>query len=46
MGAGLRRSGRQLTPFSQGGSAVLLEDIAVVEVAGLVEVITDRPGLA
>ena len=41
-GAGLRRSGRQLTPLGQGGSAVLLEDVAAVEVTVLVEVIVDR----
>ncbi len=35
-------SGRQLTPLGQGGSAVLLEDIAAVEVAVLVEVVVDR----
>ncbi len=40
-GAGLRRSGRQLTPFSERGSAVLFEDIAAVEVAVLVEVVVD-----
>src|SRR5665811_2143118 len=41
-GAGLRRSGRQLTPLGQGGRTVLLEDIAAVQVAVLVEVIVDR----
>ncbi len=33
---------RQLTPFSERGSAVLLEDIAAVEVAVVVEVVVDR----
>src|SRR5665811_1007443 len=41
-GAGLRRSGRQLTPLGQGGRTVLFEDVAAVEVAVLVEVIVDR----
>jgi hypothetical protein len=41
-GAGLRRSGRQLTPLGQGGRTVLLEDIAAVEVTVIVEVIVDR----
>ncbi len=40
-GAGLRRSGRQLTPFSECGSTVLFEDVAAVEVAVLVEVVVD-----
>ncbi len=40
-GAGLRRSGRQLTPFSERGSTVLFEDVAAVEVAVLVEVVVD-----
>jgi hypothetical protein len=31
-----------LTPFSERGSPVLLEDIAAVEVAILVEVVVDR----
>jgi len=31
-----------LTPFSERGSAVLLEYIAAVEVAVLVEVVVDR----
>jgi hypothetical protein len=31
-----------LTPFSERGSAVLFENIAVVEVAFLVEVVVDR----
>ncbi len=33
---------RQLTPFSERGSAALLEDIAAVEVAVVVEVVVDR----
>jgi len=41
-----RRSSRfsrgELTPFRECGSAVLLEDIAAVEVTVLVEVIVDR----
>ena len=41
-GAGLRRSGRQLTPLGQGGGTVLFEDVAAVEVAVVVEVIVDR----
>ena len=41
-GAGLRRSGRQLTPLGQGGRTVLFEDVATVEVAVVVEVIVDR----
>ncbi len=40
-GADLRRSGRQLTPLGQGGSTVLFENIAAVEVAVLVEVVVD-----
>ena len=40
-GAGLRRSGRQLTPFRECGRAVLFEDIAAVEVAIVVEVVVD-----
>ncbi len=32
----------ELTPFSERGSAVLLEDIAAVEVAVVVEVVVDR----
>ena len=40
-GAGLRRSGRQLTPLGQGGRTVLFEDIAAVEVAVVVEVVVD-----
>jgi len=35
-------SGRKLTPLGQGGSSVLLEDIATVEVAVVVEVVVDR----
>jgi hypothetical protein len=38
-GAGLRRSGRKLTPLGQGGRTVLLEDIATVEVTVVVEVV-------
>ena len=34
-GAGLRHSGRQLTPLGQGGSTVLFEDVAAVEVAAV-----------
>ena len=34
-------SGRKLAPLSQGSGAVLLEDIAAVEVAILVEVVVD-----
>jgi hypothetical protein len=41
-GAGLRRSGCKLTPLGQGGSAVLLEDIAAVEVTVVVEVVVER----
>jgi hypothetical protein len=41
-GAGLRRSGRQLTPLGQGDRAVLFEDIATVEVTVVVEVVVDR----
>ncbi len=37
-----RLSRSELTPFSERGSAVLLEDIAAVEVAVLVEVVVDR----
>ena len=39
--AGLKRSGRQLTPFGQGGRTVLSEDVAAVEVAVEVEVVVD-----
>ncbi len=39
---GLRRSGRQLTPLSERGSAVLLENVAGVAVAVVVEVVVDR----
>lgn len=41
-GAGLRRSGRQLTPLGQGSRAVLLEDVAAVEVTVEIEMIVDR----
>ena len=41
-GAGLRHSGHQLTPLGQGGGTVLLENIAAVEVAVLIEVVVDR----
>ncbi len=41
-GAGLRRSGCKLTPFGQSGGAVLLEDVAAVEVTILIEMIMDR----
>ncbi len=37
-----RRSGRKLTPLSQGGRAALLEDISAVEVAVLIEVVVYR----
>ena len=37
-----RLSRGEFTPFSERGSAVLLEDIAAVEVAVLVEVVVDR----
>lgn len=37
-----RLSGRHLTPLSQGGGAVLLENVSAVEVAVVVEVIVDR----
>jgi len=40
-GAGLGRSSHQLTPFGQSGRTVLLEDVAAVEVAVVVEVIVD-----
>ncbi len=40
-GAGPRRSSRQLTPLGQGGSAVLFEDVAAVEVTVVVEVVVD-----
>jgi hypothetical protein len=42
--AGLRRSGRQLTPFRECSSAVLLEDIATVEVTVFVEVVVGGEG--
>ena len=35
-GAGLRRSGRQLTPLGQGGRTVVFEDVAAVDVAVVV----------
>ena len=41
-GAGLRRSGRQLTPLGQSGRTVLFEDMAAVEVTVVVEVVVDR----
>ena len=41
-GTGLKRSGRQLTPFSERGSTVLFEDVAGVDVAVVVEVVVDR----
>ena len=37
-----RVSRGELTPFGERGSVVLLEDIAAVEVAVLVEVVVDR----
>jgi len=40
-GAGVRRSGRQLTPLGQGGRTFLFEDVAVVEVTVVVEVVVD-----
>ena len=40
-GADLKRSGCKLTPVGQGGRAVLLEDVAAVEVAVEVEVVVD-----
>ena len=41
-GTGLKRSGRQLTPFSERGRTVLFEDVAGVDVAVVVEVVVDR----
>ena len=41
-GAGLRRSGRQLTPLGEGGRTVLFEDVAGVYVAVVIEVVVDR----
>jgi hypothetical protein len=38
----LSHSGRWLTPFGQGGEAVLLEYVAAVEVTVLIEMIIDR----
>ena len=35
-------SGRKLAPLGQGSGAVLLEDVAAVEVAILVEVVVKR----
>lgn len=35
-------SGRKLPPFGQGGRAVLLEDVAAIEVAFEIEMIVDR----
>ena len=40
-GADLKRSGCQLTPFRECGSAVLFEDVAAVEVAVEVEMVVD-----
>ena len=40
-GAGLRRSGRQLTPLGQRSRTVLFEDVAAVEVTVVVEVVVD-----
>ncbi len=40
-GAGLRRSGRQLTPLGQSGRTVLFEDVAAVEVTVVVEMVVD-----
>ena len=40
-GAGLRRSGRQLTPLGQSGGTVLFEDVAAIEVTVLIEMIMD-----
>ena len=37
-----RYSGGKLTPFSERRRSVLLEDVAAVEVAVLIEVIMDR----
>ncbi len=41
-GVGPRRSGRQLTPLGQRDRAVLLEDVAAIEVTVLIEMIMDR----
>jgi hypothetical protein len=41
-GAGLRRSGRELTPLGQGGGPVLSEYVAAIEVTVLIEMIMDR----
>ena len=35
-------SGQQFTPLGQGGRAALLEDVAAIEMAVLIEVIVDR----
>jgi len=35
-------SGRKLPPYGEGGRAVLLEDIAAIEVAIVIEMIVDR----
>jgi hypothetical protein len=37
-----RNSGHQFAPLGQGGSAVLLEDVAAIEVTVLIEMIMDR----
>jgi hypothetical protein len=37
-----RLSCGELTPFSERGSAILLEDIAAVQMAVLIEVVVDR----
>ncbi len=42
IGDGQDSHAAKLTPFSERGSAVLLEDVAAVEVAVLVEVVVDR----
>ena len=38
----VRHSCRQLTPLGQRGGAVLLEDVASVEVAVVIEVVVNR----
>ncbi len=40
--AGSRRSRGELPPLGQGGRAVLLEDVAAIEVAFVIEMIVDR----
>ena len=40
-GCRLRRSGRKLTPLSQSGRVVLLEDVAAIEMTVQVEMIVD-----